>query len=78
MPLEEIIDKFCAGPRRILGIEIPAIRRGAEAELTIFDPDIEWTYNGSRHSLSRNDALVGRTFTGKVIATVAKDRVAIN
>lgn len=78
MPLEDIIDKFCAGPRRILGVEIPVIRRGAEAEITIFDPDIEWTYSGSRHSLSRNDALTGRTFTGKVIATVAKDRVVIN
>lgn len=78
MPLEEIIDKFCAGPRGILGIEIPVIRRGAPAELTIFDPDIEWKYSGSRFSLSKNDALTGRTFTGKVIATVAKDQVMIN
>jgi dihydroorotase len=78
MPLEDIIDKFCGGPRRILGVEIPMIKRGAEAELTIFDPDIEWTYTGSRHSLSRNDALTGRTFTGKVVGTVAKDRVIIN
>jgi dihydroorotase len=78
MPLQEIIDKFCEGPRRILGVDVPVIRRGAPAELTIFDPDIEWTYTGSRHSLSKNDALAGRTFTGKVVATVAKDRVVIN
>jgi dihydroorotase len=78
MPLEEIVDKFCAGPRRILGVEVPQIRKGAQAEITLFDPDIEWTYKGTQHSLSRNDALAGRSFTGKVIGTIAKDRVMIN
>ncbi len=78
MPLEQIIDKFCAGPRQILGVEIPLIRRGAAAELTLFDPDIEWTYTGTRHSQSKNDALSGRTFTGKVIASVVKDQLVIN
>jgi dihydroorotase len=78
MPLQEIIDKFCAGPRQILGIDVPLIRRGALAELTLFDPDIEWTYKGTGHSLSRNDALAGKSFTGKVIATVVKDQLTIN
>lgn len=78
MPLEQIIDKFCSGPRQILGIEVPLIRRGAQAELTMFDPDIEWTYKGTKHSQSVNDAMSGRTFTGKVIATVLKDHVSIN
>ena len=78
MPLEDIIDKFCTGPRQLLGIEVPQIRRGFDAELTLFDPDIEWTYKGTRHSQSVNDAMTGRTFTGKVIATVLKDHVSIN
>ena len=78
MPLEQIIDKFCSGPRQILGIEVPLIRRGAQAELTLFDPDIEWTYKGTKHSQSVNDAMTGRTFTGKVIATVLKDHLSIN
>ena len=78
MPLEEIIDKFCSGPRNLLGIELPAIRRGMEANLTLFDPDIEWNYTGTKHSLSKNDALASKTFTGKVIGTVYKGHVVIN
>ena len=36
---------------------VPLIRRGAQAELTLFDPDIEWTYKGTKHSQSVNDAV---------------------
>ena len=78
MPLQDIIDKFCAGPRQILGIDIPAIRRGVKADLTLFDPDIEWTYGGTAHSLSHNDAMAGRSFTGRVIGTLSQNRLALN
>lgn len=78
MPLEDIIAKFCNGPRQLLGIDIPQIRRGFDAELTLFDPDIEWTYGGTRHSLSKNDALIGRSFTGKVVGSVFKGHLLIN
>jgi dihydroorotase len=78
MPLDRIIQKFCAGPRQILGIAIPEIRRGSRAELTLFDPDVSWHYTGTRHSLSKNDALAGKTFSGRVIATVFQGYVSIN
>ncbi len=78
MPLEQIVNKFCAGPRTILGLTTPKISKGEKAELTLFDPDIEWTYTGTKHSLSNNDALAGRNFNGKVIGTVLKDHVIVN
>jgi dihydroorotase len=78
MPLEQIIDKFCSGPRRILGLDVPEIKKGAQANLTLFDPDIEWTYPGSKYSLSKNDALAGRNFTGKVIGTILNKDLKIN
>lgn len=78
MPLQEIIDKFCSGPRTILGIGVPNIRRGAIADMTLFDPDIEWVYEGSAYSLSHNDALAGRPFTGRVIGTLSQNRLSIN
>jgi dihydroorotase len=78
MPLYEIALKFYEGPRRVLNLPIPAIQRNAMAELTLFDPDIQWTYGGSKHSLSANDALQGRAFIGRVIATVAHGQVVIN
>jgi len=78
MPIGDIIDKFCFGPARILGINIPAIEKGNIADLTFFDPTTEWTYEGTAHSLSKNDALAGTTFTGKVIGTFSKGRLLIN
>ena len=78
VPLETIVDKFSAGPRRILGLQIPVIERGRPAEITLFDPDLTWTYAGAVHSLSRNDALAGQTFTGKVIGTVYGGQLWIN
>jgi len=78
MPLYDIIDKFCFGPARILGLQVPVIEKGDIANLTLFDPGIEWTYEGSSHSLSKNDALAGTAFTGKVIGTFSKGRLMIN
>ena len=78
MPLEEIVDKFCTGPRDLLRIKVPALAKGAQADITIFDPDQEWTYTGTKHSLSTNDALNGRKLTGKVIGTVLGKDVMLN
>ncbi|HZV69478.1 MAG TPA: dihydroorotase [Saprospiraceae bacterium] len=78
MPVSDIIDKFCFGPARILGLPVQDIEKGNDANLTFFDPGTAWTYNGSLHSLSKNDALSGTAFIGKVIGTFSKGRLLIN
>lgn len=78
MPLEDIVDKFCFGPRRVLNFENPVIKTGQEANLTFFDPSIQWMYTGTKHSLSKNDALTGYEFQGKVVGTLYKDHLLIN
>ena len=76
--IEDIVSRFSTGPRTILGLETPVIQKGTAADLTFFDPGIEWLYEGSSHSLSKNDALSGMKFTGKVIGTFYKNRLMIN
>ncbi len=78
MPLTDIISKFSSGPRSILGIEKDTIQKGMIANLTFFDPGVAWVYEGSSHSLSKNDALQGSDFVGKVIGTFYKNRLTIN
>ncbi len=78
MPLQDIIDKFSTGPKQILGVEAQGIKKGELADLTLFDPSVEWSYEGSAHSLSKNDAFIGSKFTGKVIGTYAKGQLMIN
>lgn len=70
METGDIVDKFCGGPYRILGLPVPAISPDQLANLTLFDPDVEWTYPGTKHSLSKNDALAGQLFKGKVLGVI--------
>ena len=37
-----LIEKFTINPRTILNLAIPKIEEGAKADLTIFDPDLDW------------------------------------
>lgn len=78
MPIADIIDKFSSGPRRILGIPESFIQKATPADITLFDPGLEWRYERAIHSLSKNDALLNFNFTGKVIGTMYKGELLIN
>jgi len=78
MPLQDIVSKFYVGARNIFSLPVPTIERNAAADLTLFDPSVEWRYEGSKFSLSANDALQGRMFTGKVIGSMVKGHLVIN
>jgi dihydroorotase len=66
--LELTIDKLVAGPRKVLGIEIPVIKKGAAVDLTIFNPDGEWEVNKETlHSKSLNSPYLGKTLKGKAL-----------
>ncbi len=69
LTLEEAVYKLCVGPRNILNLDVPVIRQGAAANLTIFDADTRWTFD-ERHirSKSRNTPFVGREMVGKAWA----------
>jgi len=71
LPLEKMIQKLTVAPRVILGLEIPELKNGAEANLTVFDPKSKWTFDkGSNHSKSINSWFYGKELVGRVIATV--------
>lgn len=64
-----LIAKLSEGPRSILGIPQVEITEGANAELTLFDPSIEWNFNKTV-SASQNNPYLGQSFIGKVLGTV--------
>lgn len=71
--------KFTQNPRRLLGLPIPIIREGEKANITVFDPDLEWVFNESTNfSKSANSPLMGRKLKGKVIAAFNNGRFHIN
>jgi dihydroorotase len=75
LPLERLIDAFTRRPRELFQLEIPTIAEGRTANLTLFDPDQEWTVE-ARHlsSKSRNYPLLGKTLRGKVLAIVNREQ----
>jgi len=71
LSLDEIIFKFAINPRKILGLEIPSIKLGMRAELTIFDPDEVWTVDKTKFkSKSKNTPFDKKILTGKQIAAI--------
>jgi dihydroorotase len=67
----DLIEKVTTTPRKLLGREAPSIEVDAKANLTLFDPTAEWTYNEENHfSKSRNSPWFGKTLTGKAVAVL--------
>ena len=72
LPLAALIERLTLAPARFLGRDdLGSLRRGAAADVTIFDPDAEWTVDTSRFaSKGKNTPLEGATLRGRVVTTV--------
>ncbi|WP_075096909.1 dihydroorotase [Planctomyces sp. SH-PL14] len=68
----ELLSKFTIGPARLYGlITKGTLQAGADADLTIFDPDVAWTVDASRfRSKSGNTPFHGQTMRGRVRYTI--------
>lgn len=74
LKLDQIVEKFTVGPRKVLGLNAVSIEEGQTAELTIFDANEEWIFD-QPSSIAKNSPFIGRTFTGKAKYLVNKARV---
>jgi dihydroorotase len=69
--LPEVIAKFTVAPARLLNLKKGALNVGADADVTVFDPDLEWTFErGTSASKSSNSPFFGWRLKGKAIATI--------
>jgi dihydroorotase len=63
----QIAEKLSVNPRRLLGLEVPLIAEGAEANFTVYDPAKSWVFDADTNfSKSANSPLFNKTLTGKV------------
>lgn len=64
-----------SGPNRVLGLEYPGLVPGAAADLTLIDPDHDWTVDpGQFYSLGKNTPLAGTRLKGQPVATMVDGR----
>jgi dihydroorotase len=72
----DAIRKLTANPAAILKLDKGTLRTGADADITIIDPEITWTVDPRRfHSKSTNTPLEGRVLKGQAWKTIVGGRV---
>ena len=70
LTLSQIVEKMSWNPAKILGIPAGTLKLGADADVVLFDPTLEWVVNeNALHGKSRNTPFKGMHLKGKVIAT---------
>ncbi len=71
-----LISLMSANPARIVNQPYGRLSVGGPADITVFDPQLEWTYHAAEgRSKSRNSPFDGWKLKGAVIATVVGGRV---
>lgn len=75
--LERLVEVCAVNPARIFNLaDRGTLRPGAWGDVTILDPDLEWTFDSSRaKSKSRNTPFDGWTMQGAAVATVVGGRI---
>lgn len=76
---EQIVEKLAVGPRQVLGMDIPQIIKGEQANLVLFDINEKWTFDSKTNkSKCANNPLFGQELTGKVKLVINNNQLVIN
>ena len=77
LSLPEVLHKFTVAPAKLLRLPKGTLSVGADADITVFDPDREWTYEKDfTASKSTNSPFFGWPLKGKALATIVGGRKA--
>jgi dihydroorotase len=76
---QKLVDLFSNNARRIFSLSPKGIDINAVADLTIFNRGTEYVYStASIISKSKNSPFINKTFRGKVVGIINKDKVYLN
>jgi dihydroorotase len=74
--LPTLIEKMSCAPARVFKLAGGTLRRGGAADVTVFDPDVEWTVDPAAFkSKGRNTPYAGHALRGRVRWTLVDGRV---
>lgn len=75
LPLEQLITMLTVQPRRIFNLPQPELKENVPANLTVFEPDAQWTFSTADiASRSKNSAYIGTELKGKVKAVINRNQ----
>ena len=73
--LPTLVERMSWAPARSMDLPGGTLSSGSPADVTLLDPDAEWTVDPARFlSLSRNTPFAGRTLRGRPVRTVVGGR----
>jgi dihydroorotase len=71
LPLTRFVDALTAAPAKVIGVERPALREGAVADVCLVDAERKHTVEpAALKSKSKNSPFVGQSYTGAVELTL--------
>ena len=71
-----LVDRMSVSPARTFRLPGGSLRRGAIADVTVFDPAREWTVEPANFvSKGRNSPYAGHTLQGVVMCTIVGGRI---
>jgi len=74
--LPRLVELMSTNPAKILGLPYGTLRDGAPADVTLFDPDAEWTVDEREFaSRSRNTPFSGWKVKGRVVSVIVGGKV---
>jgi dihydroorotase len=77
--LQRLIEMYTVNPARLLGLEYGTLAPGAPGDVTVIDPDLEWSVDKEASaSLSRNTPFHGWELKGRAIRTVVAGKSVWN
>jgi dihydroorotase len=76
LSLSAIIEKFTVAPARLLNLKKGTLGEGVDADVTVFDPDVEWVFTREMTaSKSMNSPFYGWPLRGRAIMTIVNGRI---
>ena len=77
LSLSDLIAKYTVAPAKLLNLTKGTLAIGADADVTVFDPEREWTWKrNDTASKSRNNPFYGWPLKGKTVATIVMGKKA--
>lgn len=75
LSLSKLIAMLTVNPARLLHLKAGTLSPGSSADITLIDPNLEWTYDREASaSLSRNTPYHGHHFKGRAVRTIVDGR----
>lgn len=71
-----LVDRMSCAPARLFHLPGGTLRRGAEADITVFDPNVRWVVDPeSMLTKGRNTPYAGMTLSGRATCTIVGGRI---